>query len=1210
MISLVKLPSPDRLETIRILHVDDEPDLLQITKLYLTEANPAFTIESLSTPNNAMEKLEEPFDCVVSDYQMPGMDGIELCRRIKEKHDIPFIIYTGRGSEEVASIAFEAGADDYIRKEAEPGHYQVLARRIEEAVRKHRVERELQLSESRYRKLVELSPFAILTYDFKGFVTSVNRTLLDLTGYSESELVGKHFTKLGYLRVSDAPRYLKIFGSLLKGEIPPPVEFPYLTKGGEPKWAEAHVAFLEDEENRRIGILSVVRDITERKRNEDTLDAIFRSGSRLADLDNSEEVYSATLQILHETLGFQTFGIAVQTGQGFRYITSIFDTLSEGFLIPLDQPSIVRRAFNTGVTQLVPDTRLDPDYYTLPDRDRESLRLSDLVVPIIVDGEVVAVIDIESKEANFFTRSYRRFAEILALHVASAISRLSQLDLLRESEKYRTFVESSMDAVYVVQEGGIVYTNKVGAELLGYSDPSDVIGIDPLDLVPPEHRGELDERLARTWRGEEDSGRYEMQILRKDGSRLDIDTSSANILYEGKPARLAFDRDITERKRMEEERIENHKRIIAIHQHSMALAQANDLKEVAERTFEVIEDVMGYRIGSFGQVDSLNQRVIYVQGLEPEELYPIDGPGITNRAIRTGLTQRIADTRSDDGYLSLTDESHPTLSELDVPVLIDGEVVALINLESEKLDAFTLQDQTLVEILAKHVASAMSRLKHSKALIESEEKYRTILESSMEAVSIISDAHMVYVNDHFLKLFGYDSRGEVLGRVSLDFVAPGDLDKIREKLRLRGSGDDSPFRYEYEALRKNGTTLDCEVQTTLIDLEGKKAILGFTRDISERKRMEEELMRYADRLEELVAEKISELSESEEMFKTIFVESPIGIEIYDAEGRLLTVNEACLNIFGIHDVNAVRGFKLFEDPNIPEDMKQRLLQRESVRYLASFDFDKVRELGLYDTKKSGSILTDVGITPLSGEGSENPAGYLVLVQDITEQKRMEEELIDASKMLAAGSIASMLGHDLRGPLMLIKNALYLMEKRPESAEKSREIISNAVDHASEMLEELRSSTRDTPLRLVATNLENLFGQVVEDVSIPLQVTLAIDVGEGLERTLLDPAKMRRVLGNLLLNAVEAMPEGGELTVSGEIEGGDVVISVRDTGKGIPVEEMPDLFKPFVTTKSKGMGLGLPYCKRAVEAHGGSISVESEVGVGSMFMVRLPLDPKT
>jgi PAS domain S-box-containing protein len=713
----------------------------------------------------------------------------------------------------------------------------------------------------------------------------------------------------------------------LKGEIPPPIEFPYVTKGGETKWGEAHLGFLESEENKRTGFLAVVRDITwskeaedERSRYKERLEALHQHAINLSGAQNRNEIARVTMDMLGDLFSVKIGSMGFVEGNQLRFISQIGTHSID--ILSLAGPGITVRAVNTGKSQLVNET-IKNSYFVKGDQEKVELVQSELAVPILFDGKAVGVIDICDTRPGTFSHDDLRLLETLASHVASATSRLDQNAALQESmEKYRTFVESSMDAVYVVQEGGIVYANKVGAELLGYTDPSDVIGINPLDLVPHENRRELDERLARTWRGEEDSGRYEMQVLRKDGSRVDIETFSANILYEGKPARLAFDRDITERKRMEEE------------------------------------------------------------------------------------------------------------------------------------------------------------------------------------------------------------------------------------LRI-----------------------------------------------------------YADRLEELVAEKISELSESEEMFRTIFVESPIGIEIYDAEGRLLSVNEACMNIFGIPDVNTVRGFKLFEDPNIPEDMKQKLLQGETVRYMARFDFDKVREQELYDTKKSGSILTDVGITPLSGEGSQNPAGYLVLVQDITEQKRMEEELIDASKMLAAGSIASMLGHDLRGPLMLIKNALYLMEKTPESADKSREIISNAVDHASEMLEELRSSTRDTPLQLIETNLGNLISQVVEDVSIPSKVTLTIDLGEGLDMTLMDPAKMRRVLGNLFRNAVEAMPEGGELTVSGEIEGGDVVISVRDTGKGIPVEQMPDLFKPFVTTKSKGMGLGLPYCKRAVEAHGGSISVESNVDVGSTVIVRLPLDPK-
>ena len=457
MISLVKLPSPDRLETIRILHVDDEPDLLQITKLYLIEANPAFTIESLSTPNNAMERLEEPFDCVVSDYQMPGMDGIELCRRIKEKHDIPFIIYTGRGSEEVASIAFEAGADDYIRKEPEPSHYQVLARRIEEAVRKHRVERALQMSESRYRKLVELSPFAILTYDFKGFVTSVNRTLLDLTGFSEDELVGKHFTKLGYLRARDIPRYLKIFGSLLKGEIPPPVEFPYLTKGGDPRWAEAHVGFLEDEEERRIGILSVVRDITlnkkaedDRSRYEERLEALHRHAIRLSGTQNRNEISRVTMDILDDLFSVKIGSMGFVEGDQLRFIGQIgphsIDELS------LSGSGITVRAVTTGKSQLVYDTS-KISYFVQGDEEKVGLIQSELVVPILLDGKTVGVIDICDTKPDTFTPEDQRLFETLASHVASAISRLDQNAALQESmEKYRTFVESSMDPVYGLQE--------------------------------------------------------------------------------------------------------------------------------------------------------------------------------------------------------------------------------------------------------------------------------------------------------------------------------------------------------------------------------------------------------------------------------------------------------------------------------------------------------------------------------------------------------------------------------------------------------------------------------------------------------------------------------------------------------------------------------------------------------------------------------------
>lgn len=135
---------------------------------------------------------------------------------------------------------------------------------------------------------------------------------------------------------------------------------------------------------------------------------------------------------------------------------------------------------------------------------------------------------------------------------------------------------------------------------------------------------------------------------------------------------------------------------------------------------------------------------------------------------------------------------------------------------------------------------------------------------------------------------------------------------------------------------------------------------------------------------------------SEEMFRTMFESSPIGIELYGPEGKLLHVNNACLEIFGVQNVGVVRGFNLFEDPNVSGEHKQRLLLGEALRYEVLFDFDQVREMGLYETSRSGAAHLDVLITPLRGDGRGAFRGYLVHVQDITSRKIYENTLQELS----------------------------------------------------------------------------------------------------------------------------------------------------------------------------------------------------------------------
>jgi PAS domain S-box-containing protein len=249
----------------------------------------------------------------------------------------------------------------------------------------------------------------------------------------------------------------------------------------------------------------------------------------------------------------------------------------------------------------------------------------------------------------------------------------------------------------------------------------------------------------------------------------------------------------------------------------------------------------------------------------------------------------------------------------------------------------------------------------------------------------------------------------------------------------------------------------------------------------------------------------------------------------------------------------------------------------------------------------------------------NLVGYVLVCRDITERRKMEERLLNAERMATIGETTSMVGHDLRNPLQVVVGTLYLAKKKlgtlPESfsenLEKSNlivalETIENEVRYMNKIVSDLQTYAAPMNPDLTYLDIREFVEDILSQQDIPGNIKTIFTAPDSPPSIMIDKDLMRRALTNLIMNAFQAMPDGGELRIIVSKTDRNVRISFIDTGVGIPKENMGRLFKPLFTTKAKGQGFGLAVCKRVVEAHGGSMTVVSELGQGSTFTIELPL----
>jgi signal transduction histidine kinase len=242
------------------------------------------------------------------------------------------------------------------------------------------------------------------------------------------------------------------------------------------------------------------------------------------------------------------------------------------------------------------------------------------------------------------------------------------------------------------------------------------------------------------------------------------------------------------------------------------------------------------------------------------------------------------------------------------------------------------------------------------------------------------------------------------------------------------------------------------------------------------------------------------------------------------------------------------------------------------------------------------------------EIGELAASFTHMAEDL---KQAQEELIRKEKLAILGQLAGGVGHELRNPLGAIKNAAYFLnmalEKPEPEVKETLEILEKEVATSERIISSLLGFARPrAPVRR-KVHVNEVIQEALSRTDIAENMELVSQLDESVPTILADPDQLAQVFGNLILNGVQAMLEGGKLTIKSKVESPNwVAVSVADTGVGIPEENLGKLFEPLFTSKAKGIGLGLAITKALVEGHGGTIEVESVEGKGSMFVVKLPL----
>jgi two-component system cell cycle sensor histidine kinase/response regulator CckA len=468
-----------------------------------------------------------------------------------------------------------------------------------------------------------------------------------------------------------------------------------------------------------------------------------------------------------------------------------------------------------------------------------------------------------------------------------------------------------------------------------------------------------------------------------------------------------------------------------------------------------------------------------------------------------------------------------------------------------------------------------------KEAAESEVRYRRLLEATFDAVVLSADGAIVQVSSGFERLWGY-SPEDAVGHSLLEFIAPSSRSKVSERLSSR---TDEPI--ELEIVTSEGEERTIRVVAQNVDYRGRPARLAAITDVT------------------MEMEAAQERVAAEQRYRALFEAVPVGVTLATIDGVYLEANSVYCELVGrSRDKIVGHHFTEFTDPltNRDPDILEAVRRGES----GPFEFETAI------TAPSGTATpVRVGIAVVRDDDG-TPLYSVTVNESIAERRELEAQIRQQQKMDAIGRLASGIAHDFNNLLTVIGGNVLLLGSSELAAEARRRVdeIGTAAERAGQLTRQLLTFSRSREPSYDELDLNELVQEVVDGMLrrlIGANVEVQTVISPAPLPLLADGVELEQVLINLAVNARDAMPNGGTLTIGTGRTADSVLLRVSDTGTGMDEGTRERIFEPFFTTKPRGegTGLGLANVYGIVARMGGTIAVDSTPGEGTTFTVTTP-----